>query len=114
MKFTITLFALSFLLTGCGKHSQDVAFSHKMIGSWTDEPSSPGSMETRTDGSFLVTTPKATTFGGAWHIEDGFLVLVVTNAPIQTKHWKIMSIDDHKMIFRPDASHTNLATIYRK
>ena len=114
MKFTITLFVLSFLLIGCGKHSQDVAFSHKMIGSWTDEPSLHDSMEVRTDGSFLVTTPQATTFGGAWHIEDGFLVLVVTNAPIQTKHWKIMSIDDHKMIFRPDASHTNLATIYRK
>jgi hypothetical protein len=116
MRFTFALLTLSLLLTGCGKHLSDAEISRKAVGSWIISGSS-GGMELRSGAYYCSRqVTGALAYEGSWHIDDGFMVASVTNvfglAPreILTHRFKIISIDDHQMIVRPEG-HTNLVTI---
>jgi hypothetical protein len=118
MRFTFALLTLSLLLTGCGRHLSDAEISHKAVGSWIVSGSS-GGMEMRSDGSYSVKMASGDlAYEGSWHIEAGFLVATITNwpsrqpqeAPSHTKRYRIISIDEHQMVVRPEG-YTNLVTI---
>ena len=116
MRFTFALLTLSLLLAGCGRHLSDVEISHKAVGSWIVSGSS-GGMELRSDGYYCSRqVTGALAYEGSWHIEDGFMVASITNTgglalrETLTHRYKIISIDDHQMIVRPEG-HTNLVTI---
>ena len=115
MKYTITLFTLSLLLAGCGRHLSDTDISRMAVGVWT-VPHASDKMEVRSDGSYFTGTGTNVT-GGSWHVEDGYVVAIVTNLPGHTPEtfghptrYKVISIDDHQMTFIPEGQ-TNSVTI---
>ena len=115
MKYTITLFTLILLLAGCGKHLSDAEISRKAVGVWTF-PHMADKTEMRSDGSFFQGTGTNVT-GGCWHIEDGYVVTILTNVPGHApgafghpSRYKVISIDDHQMVFLPDGQ-TNSVTL---
>ena len=78
MKFTLTLIALTLLLTGCNR---DATLSRKIVGTWQADSSM--TEEFRGDGSFLFSkrnSNQTNDFSGEWQIKNGFLILSLKNA----------------------------------
>ena len=85
MKHTITFFALSLLLAGCGKHLSNAEISHKEVGG------------------------KTNTVTGSWHIADGRVYFNITNMPGGPSNlFKVISIDNHKLTFIPDGMTSSI------
>jgi hypothetical protein len=115
MRFKFALLTLSLLLTGCGRHLSDAAISRKAPGNWTDTSNAGASIGLRQDGSFCVTSAQGDPqFGGSWLVKDQFLVLNVTNIPHATIRFKIVSVNDHQMVIRPNESQTNVMIMSKK
>ena len=61
-------------------------------------------MDMRSDGSYF-TSGAANATAGSWHVEDGHIVVLITNVSGRVygkdspSRCKIVSIDDHQMTF---------------
>jgi hypothetical protein len=112
MKYTLPLFALSLCLTGCNRQN-DVTVRQNLPGTWTEAYNSSvtndgGTFTIATNGDFVCRTAASNgvvslKLAGTFKVEDGFLVMRVTNS-INTNHFtpfesraKIVQADAHQM-----------------
>ena len=108
MKHTVTLFALSLLLVGCKRHLSDSEISRKAVGVWTT-PHTTVTTDIRSDGSYFTSGASNGT-AGSWHVENGYIVVIITNVSGHVVTWgesapsrfKVVSIDNHQMTFVPE------------
>ena len=85
MKHTITFFALSLLLAGCGMYLRNAELRQKEVSGNTNK----------------VT--------GSWRLEDGRFYFYITNMPGGPSNlFKVISIDDHKLTFIPDGMTSSI------
>jgi hypothetical protein len=113
----ILMLALSFLLTGCGRHDAD--FAKRIPGTWRQEMRAyTNTLTIVPDGAFAyarITTNIQSTFTnmGTWQIRGGSIVLTATNRigehPLPLGELfkaKIVRLDDHQWEFEMDAGRT--------
>jgi len=122
MKFTLPIFALILLLTGCSNTPSDAELRQKVQGTWMPYHDSRKTTEHKADGSFVfkftLELTNEMTAEGTWQIKDGFMVTTITNASwpdakLEVNRYKIVHIDDHEMILRHDGA-TNLLKVLKK
>ena len=106
MKFTPIILGLSLLLTACSRH--DTKLARQIAGTWTGDALA-GTMALAPNGSFVIARKSDTNIlAGTWKINDGDLVMTLTNAAIMDGHslaggvtrCKIISIDAHQFVSR--------------
>jgi len=107
MKNTLAFITLSLLLTACDH--RDAQISHQVVGVW--QASTNRVTTFNSDGSFFTRTcdTRGTNdYTGTWKVQDGFMVLVLTNtsgpqpgAPVgDTKRFQIVSADAHHITWK--------------
>ena len=113
MKITpIFIISLSLLLTACGRH--DAKLAKKIGGTWNDGSNDVITMSH--DGSFsdtIYSKGRTNFFAGTWQVNDGFLILTLTNAvpadshePIgSVRRLEVVHVDEHQLVCGP-AGHT--------
>jgi len=125
-KLILTISALSISLTACHKQSSDAVIRQKTVGTWSLGALS-GTMTFSKNGDFTSkwtrirqNVSSELTYDGIWKIENGFLVMVITNAtgpeprePVGfTNHLKVISINQNQMVYQSN-SYTNQMIISR-
>ena len=106
MKFALTFFSLSLLLTACSKHQTDNELRRKIVGTWIDANRATWTIES--NGNFVAqATQPRSTLGGMIRVNDGFLLITVLKMPpthkIEGVGWtvtnKIIRVNDSEFIF---------------
>jgi hypothetical protein len=106
MKNTITLFALSLLLTGCHKATSDDVISHQVVGSWADtRDKTPFTISS--NGSYSIVVGQVN-HAGTWQIRDGVFIMTHTNLDHAVERLKIVRVDDHQIVFGDEKSDKTL------
>ena len=110
MKIASTVVALGLLLTACSRH--DSQPSLRITGTDKYEATGAGvEMAISPDGSWFTRNTAAghtNTYSGTWQIEDGFLVMTLTNSPNPNHpasaedivRFKIVHLDKHQLIYK--------------
>jgi len=116
MRFTLSILALSLLLTACSR--RDAKLDRQVAGVWNRESTS-NTMTYASDGSFsiIVRKPSHTnSYAGTWQIRDQVLIMTYTNAPVVKgrslvggiERYSIIHADDHQLICNEDGQTVTL------
>ncbi|MEJ0088235.1 MAG: hypothetical protein WDM80_00530 [Limisphaerales bacterium] len=113
MRFALSFFMMSLLLTGCNHH--DAELRQKITGTWTVNSNGiNGTISVASDGSFIskfsVIGTKITSeliYQGTWRVKDGVLITTITNVdglephePVgKIRNMKILHMDEHEMAY---------------
>jgi hypothetical protein len=99
MRIVLTLIALCFLMTACGRH--DAALRQQVAGTWSQ---GPHTLTLAPDGTYTSVFPgkPPITYKAKWHIERGFLFVtdVKSNSvpmPGGNTTVKIVFVDKHRL-----------------
>jgi len=120
MRFLAALILLGALHAS---HGSDESISKQVVGTWQRADGSPPRLSISADGSFLSSVVSTNhtnvlTFGGAWHVRDGELLMTLTNVSGKTfdgrtrgaSHLRILELDNRHMIFVSQPAVNMVAT----
>jgi hypothetical protein len=134
MKSTLSIIALSLLLTACSKSPSDSQIRQKFIGTWKPD-ASPAVFTAYPDGDLKIVKTNILAFAEGshtefvrtnstmhetWKVENGFVIWIYTNVMsvnpqgrIMVVRYKVVRIDDHEMVSCIEGQ-TNLLTAHRQ
>jgi hypothetical protein len=111
MRFTLTILALSLLLTSCSQ--RDARFRQQIVGCWTREGGKLAWNFTSAGSWFFSDNMKpgqTNSLGGTWQIQNRVLTMTITNSPITSSNsqighivqYRIVHLDDHQFVYDED------------
>ena len=106
MKFILTLFAVSLLLTACTKNTSDASIQRRVVGVWTSDSRSGKVVENRSDGTIVVRVNGVETARGKWQVKDGYMIEGIGSSIVESN--KILSVSGDRMVVLSIDGHTQL------
>ena len=106
MKFMLTLFAVSLLLTACTKNTSDASIQRRVVGVWTSDTRSGKVIENRSDGTIVVRVNGVETARGKWQVKDGYMIEGIGSSMVESN--KILSVSGDRMVVLSIDGHTQL------
>jgi hypothetical protein len=106
MKFILTLFAVSLLLTACTKNTSDASIQRRVVGVWTSDSRSGKVIENRSDGTIVVRVNGVETARGKWQVKDGYMIEGIGSSMVESN--KILSVSGDRMVVLSIDGHTQL------
>jgi SET domain-containing protein len=97
------------------KYPSDSQIQHRIIGTWIMNAAGTKTLEYKTDGHYILISPKRTN-EGTWKVEDGFIITGSTNTEDGEMYRdKIVSIDNSVMVMRHDSQQsTNFISAHKR
>jgi predicted Ser/Thr protein kinase len=101
----------------------DEQIRNKIVGTWTCDWDHSRTVENKPDASyvckFTINVTNEVTHEGTWRVEDGFIVMTMTNASwpdamLEVESNKLVSIDDYKMVVLGSQGGTNVLTAHKR
>lgn len=101
------------LLFGCRRSASDAEIQRLLVGTWRLDQEPSKMIQHNSDGSYKLQLAKGgsnVVVEGSWQVKAGFVIATMTNAPSwygpqdpasrhRAESNKVVSIDEHKVVF---------------
>jgi len=112
------------LLFGCSRTPGDAEIQRLLVGTWRLDQEPSKTIQNQPDGSYTLQLARGgsnVVVEGTWQVKAGFVIATMTNAPSwfgpqdpvarhQAESNKVVSIDEHKMVFLSSQDGTTVLT----
>ena len=129
MRYNILAVAtIQLLLCGCNRTPNDAEIQRLLVGTWSLDQDTSKTLQNKPDGSYIVHLARGSSnvvLKGIWQVRAGFVVATLTNAPSwfgaqdpgarhRAESNKVVSVDEHKLVFLRSQDGTTVLTAHKQ